>query len=228
MYKKFLTLIIVLAMVSCSYGDYLLASWENDLGGWGFDSVDGWAPQFSNAHGVTDGDYSLRVNWEYGNDTETGFENDWGQIQGPDFDLFQLVALQDPQYNALALDVTTLMTQAQMVNWKYWAEGDPTDPPPSWLNVAICVNNSAGFHWQFVDVASESGQYETTTVLLNYGTQGVDEGWFDYATGWAQVFIAINAGSAGYLYFDNLRLVPEPATIALLGLGGLALIRKRR
>jgi len=37
----------------------------------------------------------------------------------------------------------------------------------------------------------------------------------------------INAMGAT-LDFDNIQLVPEPATIMMLGLGGLALIRKRR
>jgi hypothetical protein len=37
-----------------------------------------------------------------------------------------------------------------------------------------------------------------------------------------------SGGAGGSFYFDNARLAPEPATIVLLSLGGLALLRRKR
>jgi hypothetical protein len=46
---------------------------------------------------------------------------------------------------------------------------------------------------------------------------------------YVNICLALNGGSENHeFYFDNARLVPEPATIALLSLGGLALLRRKR
>ncbi len=46
--------------------------------------------------------------------------------------------------------------------------------------------------------------------------------------GWCQIIVTLNGYDTAHdFYFDRAELIPEPATIALLGLGVLALLRKR-
>jgi hypothetical protein len=56
-------------------------------------------------------------------------------------------------------------------------------------------------------------------------------GWYDANDGNARASlqgIDLYGNGASSVYYDNLNIVPEPATLSLLSLGGLALIRKRR
>ena len=51
--------------------------------------------------------------------------------------------------------------------------------------------------------------------------------------GWAQLNLSVNGdtgpGTSGIMYIDNIRAtIPEPTTFALLGLGSLVMVRRRR
>jgi hypothetical protein len=48
------------------------------------------------------------------------------------------------------------------------------------------------------------------------------------ATTYDKIVIAVTGNGSGELYVDNFSLVPEPATMSLLALGGLVALRKRR
>ena len=49
-----------------------------------------------------------------------------------------------------------------------------------------------------------------------------------------QLYLGMNTGNIavteGQLFFDNLRVIPEPSAFSLfaVGLGGLAMVRRRR
>ncbi|MHC4122356.1 MAG: PEP-CTERM sorting domain-containing protein [Planctomycetota bacterium] len=113
-------------------------------------------------------------------------------------------------------------------NWTSWTFqfgakdiilGTSTDGV-NWTETSINgLNNGVGTGWNLVGGAGEEAVTDVITGL-NLPAKYVAITFMDnYATGtstWGRTSLA------------EVQFIPEPATIALLGLGGLALIRKRR
>lgn len=101
-------------------------------------------------------------------------------------------------------------------------------PEGKWFQVWFQFLTDTGGSSGDVGYTAVAGGGATTTVSFNYGALPVD---FANPGNWTQLRIGTNPGGgfdATAVYIDNIRVTPEPATLALLGMGGLALIRRRR
>lgn len=223
----FACLVLMFVLVSTSYGEecVVIGDWEQDPDCWidwgngkSVDDpcnmpvkTDGTAGyQYEDTIGVTLNDWSLHV-------TQSG----WGQslsIKLQDCDLMDEFWAN----TELRIDYTVAAGTAGGWNEIYkvslnaegfgWQDlnGDYGNPEPI-------------YHYDFWDGSPE----RTNTAVIDYSQALPD---VNEDTSYVEFIIALNSGDGqDEFYFDNARLcIPEPTTIALLGLGGIALIRRRK
>jgi len=225
MCKKLLVICLALVMSSACYAESIIGNWEGTNDGW----TSAASPGYSSSTGVTLGDQAWLLYPPAG----------WSTLM-----------------SAGTLAVGEGMTMAELkapgayfeIDITWVADEWVSDGPEGdiWVKLDAMAIQGDGLGWtQFnvsVDTANPSypGSWDpyywgggAHTRTLRYDLPDVSA--FSDTPTWFQIFLHANYGtnggtilqSGGY-YVDNFRLVPEPATIAMLGIGALALIRKRK
>jgi hypothetical protein len=119
-------------------------------------------------------------------------------------------AIKDPANNLMTIDVFVPGEAMVAANW---------------ANITIVFS---GFNFSISEQVDLVKQVDNqVTVSLDYSS--IDDAVLA-AAGWGGATININAstGTRSPVYLDNYQVIPEPATIGMLGLGGLLTLLVRR
>jgi hypothetical protein len=221
---KKLVICVALMLTSAVFADDLqLNSWESG-------TLEAWTTHTgvstltpAATRGVTDGSYSMKI---------TGPGMTWWS-ENADIDL----AVLDPENGIQAFKDHSTFS----VDISVFADEWTMDPTVGWTtspNVGLLINPGSGQWWSLPSI-------EIGEPAAKYGNPGADRkitaSWdyssyrnqiVDYAGVCKLILKFVDYGYLGNVnfYVDNVVLsgVPEPTTIALLGLGTLAMLRRKK
>jgi hypothetical protein len=210
MCRKLVLLILVLCMAPTSYG-VVIGNWETTASdGWTITGSPTFTPHVTPGH--TLGDYAASIKPASGSYA-------WVLV-GATYNAGSLYTAADwMANNTLTFDVTRLTSEWTATSNQY-----------SRMHVAMTTNLVGQ-----TTITPSAGVVYWTGLNSNVMTATVDYSAYKAAQSgtpsWIKIILGTQASgwsTMGNYYIDNVRLTPEPATMALFGLGGLALLRRRR
>jgi hypothetical protein len=220
MNKKLLFVCFVFLAITnyaLAYGT-LIGSWENQTNeGW-YDfeatSANNWEPVYIDDSRVNPLPYSFCRDWSTDGDYSL-------KTAVYEFGIFQEIDVKNNFFDNSMLEMDIFATGPAFTN----------DNQPNWAGILrIVLQSSSNVWYEMPNSEFYIGMGEQLHVVFPYWLYKSEAQPTDNYIKFIFELFSGNTAPDTYsnLYIDNVRLIPEPATLSLLGLGGLALLRRRK